>query len=74
MMMTMMMFKVTMMMMPTTVMMMNNSTCTAKQHTRGATRRFHQGSQASRHTPGHDEHDGYDTYIYYGAVFVCNEK
>ena len=50
-----------MIMMPTTVMMMNNSTCTATQHTRGATRRFRQGSRASRHTPGHDEHDG-DNY------------
>ena len=47
-------------MMPPTAMMMNNSTCTATQHTRGATRRFRQGSRASRHTPGHDEHDGVD--------------
>ena len=54
------MYAVTMMMMPTTVMMMNNKTCTAKQHIRGAIRRFRQGSRASRHTPGHDEHDGDD--------------
>ena len=74
MMMTMMMIKVTMMMMPTTVMMMNNSTCTATQHTRGATRRFRQGSQASRRTPGHDEHDGYDIYIMVQCLSVTKNE
>ena len=36
----------------------SNASRVFRGRVRGATRRFRQGSRASRHTPGHDEHDG----------------